>query len=115
MDQIQRLIRTRQLPGRQRRVAQRMARGLPAVFGEVVDEVGEASRFLLSFENIFETPKEALGEYADRTVCHYCLLPEQVRACNEEVGLAIEEEGRGEGHAHVVVTKRADTQPVWGD
>jgi len=81
-------------------------RGLPVVFGEVVDRVEEAFRSLLSYEDIFDIPEEALGEYADMAVYHYYPSLEQVRACIGQAGLVIEEEGTGNGYEHFVVRKR---------
>ena len=82
------------------------ALGLPVVFGEVVDEVEEAFRFFLSYEDVFDIPEEALGERADAVVYHYHPSLEQVRAWIGQAGLAIEEEGTGNGYQHFVVRKR---------
>jgi cyclopropane fatty-acyl-phospholipid synthase-like methyltransferase len=82
------------------------AQGLPVVFGEVVDEVEEASRFFLSYEDVFDIPEEVLGEQADSAVYHYHPSLEQVRAWVEQAGLAIEEEGTGNWYEHFVVRKR---------
>lgn len=70
-------------------------RGLPVVFGEVADQVEEASeRALVS------------GEATDVSVYHYCPSMEQVRAWIEQAGLAIEEEGTDHWYEHFVVRKR---------
>ena len=82
------------------------AHGLPVVFGEVVDKIEEASKFFLSYEDVFDIPEEALGESADAAVYHYHPSLEQVRAWIEQAGLGIEEEGTGNGYEHFVVRKR---------
>jgi len=80
-------------------------RGLPVVFGEVVDQVEEASRLLLSYEDIFDIPEEALGESADVAVYHYYPSLEQVRAWIGQAELVIEEEGTGKWYEHFLVRK----------
>ena len=82
------------------------ALGLPVVFGEVADEVEEGFRFFLSYEDVFDIPEEALGEPADAAVYHYYPSLKQVRAWIAQAGLAIEEEGTGNGYEHFVVRKR---------
>jgi SAM-dependent methyltransferase len=80
--------------------ARAKARGLPAVFGEVADEVDltcEQARAL----GVSVVP----GEMADVAVYHYHPPLEQVRAWLAEAGLAIEEEGTGNGYEHFVVRK----------
>ena len=73
--------------------------GLPVVFGEVVDKLEEA----------YERTKAlgvVPGELADVAVYHYHPSLEQVRAWIGQAGLAIEEEGTGNGYQHFVVRKR---------
>jgi SAM-dependent methyltransferase len=60
-------------------------RGLPVVFGEVADQVEEASERAVVY-----------GEVTDVSVYHYCPSLEQVRAWIEQAGLTIEEEGQTE-------------------
>jgi len=77
------------------------ARGLPVVFGEVVDQVEEA------YERVKALGlPEVSGELADVAVYHYCPSLEQVRAWIGQAGLAIAEEGTGNGYEHFVVRKR---------
>jgi SAM-dependent methyltransferase len=76
-------------------------RGLPVVFGEVADEVEEA------YERLKALGLPAVpGELADVAVYHYYPSLEQVRAWIGQAGLAIEEEGTGNGYRHLVVRKR---------
>jgi SAM-dependent methyltransferase len=76
-------------------------RGLPVVFGEVADEVEEA------YERVKALGLPVVsGELADVAVYHYYPSLEQVRAWIGQAGLAIEEEGTGNGYEHFVVRKR---------
>jgi 2-polyprenyl-3-methyl-5-hydroxy-6-metoxy-1,4-benzoquinol methylase len=74
------------------------ALGLPVVFGEVADKVDEA----------YEQMK-ALGavpyELADAAVYHYHPPLEQVRTWVGQAGMAIDDEGTGNGYEHFVVSK----------
>ena len=76
-------------------------RGLPVVFGEVADEVEEACARTKGLG----LPVVS-GELADKAVYHYYPSLEQVRAWIGQAGLAIEEEGTGNGYEHFVVRKR---------
>jgi 2-polyprenyl-3-methyl-5-hydroxy-6-metoxy-1,4-benzoquinol methylase len=78
------------------------ALGLPVVFGEVVDEIDAAyaQAAALDWQAIS-------GVQADRAVYHYYPPPEQVRAWLDQAGLAIEEEGTGDGYAHLLARKNA--------
>jgi len=77
------------------------AHGLPVVFGEVADEVEEA------YERVKALGQpEVSGELSDPAVYHYHPSLEQVRAWIGQAGLAIEEEGTGNGYEHFVVRKR---------
>jgi SAM-dependent methyltransferase len=76
-------------------------RGLPVVFGEVVDEVEEAYEQMKAL-----APSAVPNELADVAAYHYCPWLAQVRAWIGEAGLAIEQEGRGDGYEHLVVRKR---------
>ena len=81
-------------------------RGLPVVFGEVVDKVEDAFRFFLSYEDVFDIPEKALGERADSAVYHYHPSLEQVRSWVSQAELEIEEEGTGDGYEHFLARKR---------
>jgi SAM-dependent methyltransferase len=73
-------------------------RGLPVVLGEVADEVEEA------YEKVKTLGMSAVArELADVAVYHYYPSLEQVRAWIRQAGLAIEEEGTGNGYEHFVV------------
>jgi len=63
------------------------------------DEVEEA------YERSLGLPAE-LADEADEAAYHYCPPLEQVRAWIGQAGLAIEEEGTGNGYEHFVVRKR---------
>jgi len=77
------------------------ALGLPAVFGEVADKVDDA------YEQMVASGAGAVPfELADAAVYHYHPALEQVRAWIGQAGLAIEEEGTGNGYEHFVVRKR---------
>jgi SAM-dependent methyltransferase len=77
------------------------SRGLPVVFGELVSEVD------LAYECVRASGRSAVsGELAAKAVYHYYPSLEQVRTWISDAGLAIEEEGTGNGYAHFVVRKR---------
>jgi SAM-dependent methyltransferase len=77
------------------------ALGLPVVFGEVADGVDEA------YERVKALGMPLVsGELADVAVYHYYPSLEQVRAWIGQAGLAIEEEGAGNGYEHFVVRKK---------
>jgi 2-polyprenyl-3-methyl-5-hydroxy-6-metoxy-1,4-benzoquinol methylase len=75
------------------------ALGLPVVFGEVADRVDE----------VYEQTK-AFGavpyELADAAVYHYHPSLEQVQRWVGQAGMAIDDEGTGNGYEHFVVRKR---------
>jgi len=78
------------------------ALGLPVVFGEVVDNLDAA------YTQVAALDSQAIrGETADVAVYHYYPRPEQVRAWLDQAGLAIEEEGTGDGYAHLLARKTA--------
>jgi len=79
------------------------ALGLPVVFGEVTDEL-DASYPQVTARDVQEIP----GEGAGLAVYHYYPRPEQVRAWLDEAGLAIEEEGTGDGYVHVLARRTTD-------
>ena len=78
------------------------ARGLPVVFGEVVDQVDTASAQIAALDW-----QAISGEQSDPAVYHYHPSLEQVHAWLDEAGLAIVEEGIGDGYAHLLVSKNA--------
>jgi SAM-dependent methyltransferase len=79
-------------------------RGLPVVFGEVADEVEEA------YERVKALGLPVVsGELADVAVYHYYPSLEQVRAWIGQAGLAIAEEGTGNGYEHFVVERNITT------
>ncbi len=78
------------------------ARGLPVVFGEVVDKI-EAT-----YAQVMGLDWQAVsGELADPAVYHYYPRPEQVSAWFDQAGLEIEEEGSGDGYGHILARKKA--------
>ena len=81
------------------------ALGLPVVYGEVVDETDEIDA---AYAQAAALDWQAIsGEQADLAVYHYYPPPEQVRAWLDQAGLAIEEEGTGDGYAHLLARKHA--------
>ena len=78
------------------------ALGLPVVFGEVLDEIDAADAPVAALDG-----QSVAGEQADLAVYHYYPPPEQVRAWFDQAGLAIEEEGTGDGYAHFLARKNA--------
>jgi len=76
------------------------AMGLPVVFGELADAV-EAS-----YERVRALRSPGVpGDVADVAVYHYYPSLEQVRAWIAQAGLAIEEEGTGNGYEHLLVRR----------
>lgn len=79
---------------------QAKSRGLPVVFGELVSDVD------LAYECAKASGMSVIsGELADKAVYHYYPSLELVRAWIGQAGLAIEEEGTGNGYEHFVVRK----------
>ena len=78
------------------------ARGLPVVFGEVVDEIDAADTQAAELEG-----QAISGEQANVAVYHYYPASEQVRAWFDQAELAIEEEGSGDGYKHLLARKNA--------
>jgi SAM-dependent methyltransferase len=77
------------------------SRGLPVVFGELVSEVD------LAYEGVKASGRSAVtGVLAAKAVYHYYPSLEQVRTWLGDAGLAIEDEGTGNGYEHFVVRKR---------
>jgi 2-polyprenyl-3-methyl-5-hydroxy-6-metoxy-1,4-benzoquinol methylase len=86
------------------------AMGLPVVFGEVVDDLDAAYAEATALEAL--DPRALSGERLDHTVYHYHPPLEQVRLWLAQAGMAIEEEaieeeGTGEGYAHLLARKNA--------
>lgn len=80
---------------------QAKSRGLPVVFGELVSDVD------LAYECAKASGMSVIsGELADKAVYHYYPSLEQVRTWIGQAGLAIEEEGTGNGYEHFVVRKK---------
>ena len=77
--------------------ARAKALGLPVVFGEVADVVEEAYERMKALG-----PPVVSGEVADVAVYHYYPSPVQVRTWLGQAGLAIEEEGTGNGYEHLI-------------
>jgi 2-polyprenyl-3-methyl-5-hydroxy-6-metoxy-1,4-benzoquinol methylase len=75
------------------------ALGLPVVFGEVADKVDEAYEQMKTFAAV-------PYELADAAVYHYHPSLEQVRTWVGQAGMAIDDEGTGNGYEHFVVRKR---------
>ncbi len=76
--------------------------GLPVVFGEIADELDEA------YAQVTAQDAQAIsGERANLATYHYDPSPEQVHAWLDQAGLVIEEEGTGDGYAHVLAKKKA--------
>ncbi len=80
------------------------AQGLPVVYGEVADQVEEASERLaaLALAGAFEE----LAAVSDAAVYHYHPSMEQVRAWLRRAGFVVEEEGSGTWYEHFVVRRR---------
>ncbi len=78
------------------------ALGLPVVFGEVADEADAACSQVAGLDS-----QAIPGEQANVAVYHYYPSPEQARAWFGQAGLAIEEEGTGDGYTHLLARKAA--------
>jgi 2-polyprenyl-3-methyl-5-hydroxy-6-metoxy-1,4-benzoquinol methylase len=78
------------------------ALGLPVVLGEVVNEIGAAYLQAVALDG-----GTISGEQADLAVYHYYPPLKQVRLWLDQAGLAIEEEGTGDGYAHLLARKNA--------
>jgi len=76
--------------------------GLPVVFGEVADELDAAYAQATALDQ-----RAISGERLDLAVYHYHPPLEQVRLWLDQAGLAIEEEGTGDGYAHFLARKNA--------
>lgn len=80
-----------------------LAQGLPAVYGEVVDEVDVSLAEVAALAS-----GEIRAEKADRAVYHYYPSDHQVETWLEQAGLRVEEEGRGDGYRHLLVRSLID-------
>jgi len=77
------------------------AMGLPVVFGELADQVQA------SYERVKALQSPGMpGDLAGVAVYHYYPSFEQVRTWIAHAGLAIEEEGTGNGYEHFLVRKK---------
>lgn len=75
------------------------ARGLPVVYGEVVDGVD------MAYAQVAGTAAPVAGEVADAAVYHFYPSLEQARAWIAQAGLVIEEEGLGSGYHHFLCSR----------
>ena len=76
------------------------SQGLPVVFGELVSALD------LAYECVKASGgSDISGELASKAVYHYYPSLEQVRTWIGEAGLAIEDEGTGNGYEHFLVRK----------
>jgi cyclopropane fatty-acyl-phospholipid synthase-like methyltransferase len=73
---------------------------LPVVFGEVADKVDE------TYEQMKVLGAALPDELADGAVYHYHPSLEQVRAWVGQTGMAMDDEGTGNGYKHFLVRKR---------
>jgi hypothetical protein len=74
-------------------------RGLPVVYGEVVDELDDA------YAQVKVLDGSVPGELADKAVYHYFAPLVELRVWIEQAGLVIEEEGPGSDWYHFMVRK----------
>jgi ubiquinone/menaquinone biosynthesis C-methylase UbiE len=72
--------------------------GLPAVMGEIADQVDEAYE-----QTLAQLPDVA--DEADEAAYHFCPPMDQVRAWIDGAGFTIEAQGEGDWYAHVVVRR----------
>lgn len=80
-------------------------RGLPAVYGELAYGIDEAFKRLKTLG-----PGEVDDDLFDLAAYHFCPTKAQVRGWVEGAGLAIEEEGFGDGYEHVFGKKASDAR-----
>lgn len=78
------------------------ALGLPVVYGEVVDAVDAACEQVAALDW-----RAISGEQAALAAYHFYPSAEQVRAWLDQAGLAVEEEGTGDGYTHLLARKNA--------
>jgi 2-polyprenyl-3-methyl-5-hydroxy-6-metoxy-1,4-benzoquinol methylase len=76
------------------------AKGLPVVFGEVVDQVED------SYEQIESLDQVPPDMNSDSAVYHFYPSLDQARQWIDQAGLAIEAEGAGSGYYHFVARKK---------
>ena len=93
------------LPGDVKAYERAKAMGLPVVFGEIVDELDEVYSQAMALEAL--DAAAIPGEKLDHSVYHYHPSMEQVRSWFDQAGLAIEEEGSGDGYVHILARKKA--------
>jgi 2-polyprenyl-3-methyl-5-hydroxy-6-metoxy-1,4-benzoquinol methylase len=81
------------------------ARGLPVVFGEVVDELDDA--YQEAMEHDWRNPTwNVPGERLDHSVYHFHPSMPQVRQWLEEAGYELLEEAIGDDYAHYLARKK---------
>jgi uncharacterized protein len=80
------------------------AKGLPVVFGEVVDEVDEAYAQVTALDQALPNTQ------SDRAVYHFYPSLDQAHIWIEQAGLAIEEESAGSGYYHFIAKKGKQTE-----
>jgi len=81
------------------------AKGLPVVYGEVVDELDEAYAEAMALEPL--DLNTLSYERADHTVYHYKPSMEQVRIWYDQAGFTIEDEATTDEYVHVLARKKA--------
>ena len=86
--------------------ARARAKGLPVVFGEVVDRVDE------SYSEVNESDQPVTGGLADTAVYHFYPSLDQAHEWIEQAGLVIEEEGVGSGYHHFLARKKGGSRDV---
>jgi ubiquinone/menaquinone biosynthesis C-methylase UbiE len=75
------------------------AKGLPVVFGEVVDEIDE------TYNQVMASTQPVGGGLSDSAVYHFYPSLEQAREWITQAGFEIEEEGFGSGYHHFIARK----------
>lgn len=75
------------------------AKGLPVVFGELVDEVDT------NYEQIMDMDQAIPSSISDSAVYHFYPALDQARKWIGQAGLVIEEEGMGSGYHHFIARK----------
>ena len=81
------------------------AMGLPVVLGEVVDKVDTGYAQLQALGPVL-VPNDIPDDLADPAVYHFYPSLDQAREWIDQAGLAIEEEGEGDGYHHFMARKK---------
>jgi 2-polyprenyl-3-methyl-5-hydroxy-6-metoxy-1,4-benzoquinol methylase len=79
------------------------AQGLPVVYGELVDQIQVAYEQVIAPDQPAGAPSN--GDLEDAAVYHFYPSLDQARTWIDQAGLAIEEEGEGDGYHHFVAKK----------